>query len=183
MRIKLLKNIFAHLALISYERRCILKPMIEKRIADFAAGCFWGIEEAFRVMPGVLATEVGYEGGTVPNATYEQVCGGQTGHAETVRVTYDAQKLSYEDLLRKFFEIHDPTTKDRQGPDIGSQYRSAIFYHTPDQRQAAEILKENLENSGKYSSLIVTDILPAREFYKAEEYHQKYVMKTGKNTC
>ena len=157
--------------------------MIEKRIADFAAGCFWGVEEAFRTMPGVMATEVGYEGGTVPDPTYETVCSGTTGHAETVRVTYDAQKISYEDLLAKFWEVHDPTTKDRQGPDIGSQYRSAIFYHTPDQRAAAERSAEALERSGKYNNPIATDILPARDFWRAEEYHQKYVMKTGRNVC
>ena len=157
--------------------------MVEKRIADFAAGCFWGVEEAFRTMPGVLATEVGYEGGSTPGPTYEEVCTGTTGHAETVRVTYDAQKVSYEDLLRKFWELHDPTTPNRQGPDVGSQYRSAIFYHTPDQRAAAERAKEDLERSVAYKAPIVTEIVPARDFWRAEEDHQQYVMKGGKNVC
>jgi peptide-methionine (S)-S-oxide reductase len=157
--------------------------MIDKRIADFAAGCFWGVEEAFRTLPGVLATEVGYEGGTTPNATYEEVCSGKTGHAETTRVTYDAQKISYEELLKKFWAIHDPTTPDRQGPDIGTQYRSVIFYHTPEQQTAAELAKEALGLSKKYPQPIVTAIEPAREFSRAEEYHQKYVLKTGRNVC
>lgn len=138
--------------------------------ATFAAGCFWGVEAAFRRLPGVTDVVVGYTGGTVENPTYEMVCTGKTGHAEAVRVTYDPSKVSYEELLSFFFSIHDPTTKNRQGPDVGSQYRSAIFYHTPEQEKAARAFIK-----GK----IVTEVVPAGPFYKAEEYHQRYHQKHG----
>ncbi len=138
--------------------------------ATFAAGCFWGVEAAFRTRPGVLDVVVGYTGGSTENPTYEEVCTGDTGHAEAVRVEYDPQKVTYEQLLDFFFTIHDPTTRNRQGPDIGSQYRSAIFYHTPEQEREARALIK-----GK----IVTEIAPAGPFYKAEEYHQRYHEKHG----
>ncbi len=138
--------------------------------ATFAAGCFWGVEAAFRTLPGVLDVVVGYTGGSTENPTYEEVCTDRTGHAEAVRVEYDPQKITYERLLEFFFTIHDPTTRNRQGPDIGSQYRSAIFYHTPEQEKAARALIK-----GK----IVTEVVPAGPFYKAEEYHQRYHEKHG----
>ena len=147
--------------------------------ATFAAGCFWGIEAAFRSVKGVTATAVGYMGGSFENPTYPDVCTGKTGHAETVQVEYDPAQVSYEELLSVFWESHDPTTLNRQGPDIGTQYRSAIFYHTPEQKQAAVASKERLQNSGRYKSPIVTEITPALTFYRAEEYHQQYLEKRG----
>jgi len=146
--------------------------------ATFAAGCFWGVQEVFDALNGVLKTEVGYMGGTKPEPTYEQVCGGGTGHAEAVQITYDPSQISYEQLLKTFWENHNPTTPDRQGPDIGSQYRSVIFYHTEAQRKAAEKSKEELANSGQWKDPIVTHIVPADTFWRAEEYHQKYFEKT-----
>ncbi len=152
--------------------------------ADFAAGCFWGSEATFRQVPGVLATEVGFEGGTTANPTYEDVCTDKTGHAETVRVTFDPQKVSYHDLVNIFFEHHDPTTVDRQGPDFGTQYRSVIFYHSPEQQKIAEDEKRKRDKSGDYVGPIVTEILPARNFFRAEDYHQQYFEKQGVNyTC
>jgi len=148
--------------------------------ATFAAGCFWGVEEAFRTLPGVLATTVGYSGGSTPNATYEQVCSGRTGHAESVLVEYDPAQVSYEQLLDVFWNEHDPTTLNRQGPDVGTQYRSAIFFHDPEQQRAALASKERLEQSGRFRRPIVTEILPAAPFYPAEEYHQKYFLKSGR---
>ncbi|MCL4310551.1 MAG: peptide-methionine (S)-S-oxide reductase MsrA [Actinomycetota bacterium] len=150
--------------------------------AMFGAGCFWGVEEAFRAVPGVINTTVGYAGGMIENPGYEEVCSGETGHAETVLVEYDPDRISYEDLLAKFWEIHDPTTRDRQGPDIGSQYRSIIFYFTPEQEQAAQKSMQELEESGKYRvgnyrRPVVTEILAAGPFYPAEEYHQRYLEK------
>lgn len=147
--------------------------------ATFGAGCFWCIEPAFQKINGVLSTSVGYAGGSFENPTYEDVCTGQTGHAEVVQVEYDASKTSYDELLNVFWNNHDPTTLNRQGPDIGEQYRSAIFFHTPEQESTARASKEKLQNSGKYGKKIVTEIVPASQFYKAEEYHQKYYAKCG----
>ncbi len=147
--------------------------------ATFGAGCFWCIEPAFQKLNGVLSTTVGYAGGSFENPTYEDVCSGQTGHAEVVQVEYDASKISYDELLNVFWSNHDPTTLNRQGPDIGEQYRSVIFFHTPEQESVAKTSKEKLQNSGKYGKKIVTEIVPASQFYKAEEYHQKYYAKCG----
>lgn len=154
---------------------------IEK--ATFGAGCFWGVEAAFRQVAGVTATAVGYEGGTLPNPTYGDVCSHTTGHAEVVEVSYDPARVSYDDLLAVFWESHDPTQLNRQGPDVGDQYRSVIFYHTPEQQAAAEASKEQQERTGKYRRPIVTEIVPAATFYRAEEYHQQYLEKRGLATC
>ncbi len=151
--------------------------------ATFAAGCFWGVEAAFRQVEGVVTTRVGYSGGTLPNPTYKDVCSGTTGHAEAVEVEHDPSKVSYEELLNVFWENHDPTSLNRQGPDIGTQYRSAIFFHTPEQEAAAKASKEKLERSGKYRSRIVTEITPGSAFYPAEEYHQQYLEKRGLAHC
>jgi len=151
--------------------------------AVFAAGCFWGVEAAFRQIKGVVSTTVGYTGGTVPNPTYEDVCSHRTGHAEAVQVEYDPAKVSYDDLLRVFWANHDPTTANRQGPDVGSQYRSAIFYHTPEQEAAARASKDALEKSGAFKRPIVTQIVPTSEFYRAEDYHQQYLEKRGLSSC
>jgi len=151
--------------------------------ASFAAGCFWGVEAAFRQVEGVLDTAVGYSGGRLENPSYEDVCSGRTGHAETVQVEYDSSRVSYEQLLDVFWENHDPTTLNRQGPDVGEQYRSAIFFHTPEQQAAATVSKAKLENSGKYKRPIVTQIQPASKFYRAEEYHQRYLEKHGLAHC
>lgn len=151
--------------------------------ATFGAGCFWGVEAAFRQIPGVVETAVGYEGGHTRNPTYEDVCGHGTGHAEVVEVTYDPDKIAYTDLLQVFWENHDPTQFNRQGPDIGDQYRSAIFYHTPEQQAAAEQSKELLDRSGLFSEPIVTEIVPAQTFYRAEDYHQQYLEKRGRTSC
>ena len=151
--------------------------------ATFGAGCFWGVEAAFRQVKGVSSTAVGYSGGTLKSPTYQDVCSGTTGHAEVVRVEYDPSKVSYEELLKAFWENHDPTTLNRQGPDVGEQYRSAIFFHTPEQKAGAIASKERLERSGRYKRPIVTEITPASEFYRAEEYHQRYLEKRGLATC
>jgi peptide-methionine (S)-S-oxide reductase len=151
--------------------------------ANFAAGCFWGVEAAFRQIKGVLSTAVGYEGGSVTNPTYQDVCSGITGHAETVQVEYDPLQVSYDDLLNVFWENHDPTTLNRQGPDVGEQYRSAIFYHTPEQMAAALASKQRLEKSRRFRKPIVTQIVPAAKFYRAEEYHQQYLEKRGLAHC
>ena len=145
--------------------------------ATFAAGCFWGVEATFRRVPGVLDARVGYTGGRVERPTYEQVCSGTTGHAEAIRVEYDPSKVSYEQLLDVFWDCHDPTTLNRQGPDIGTQYRSAIFFHTPEQEAAAIASKEKLQASGRYREPVVTEITPASTFWEAEEYHQRYLEK------
>lgn len=147
--------------------------------ATFAAGCFWGVEEAFRSFKGVVSTTVGYSGGTTDHPVYEEVSTGRTGHAESVEVTFDPAVVTYEELLDLFWEVHDPTTPNRQGPDIGSQYRSVIFYHNDQQKEAAEASKEWLERSKKYRRTIVTEIVPASPFYPAEEYHQGYLRKRG----
>jgi len=151
--------------------------------ASFAAGCFWGVETAFRQIEGVLETAVGYLGGRTENPTYESVCSGRSGHAETVEVEYDPAKVSYERLLDVFWENHDPTTLNRQGPDVGEQYRSAIFFRTPEQEAAAIASKETREKSGRYKRPIVTEITPASTFYRAEEYHQRYLEKHGLAHC
>lgn len=151
--------------------------------ASFAAGCFWGVEAAFRQVEGVLETAVGYSGGRTENPTYESVCAGRTGHAETVELEYDPAKVSYEQLLDVFWENHDPTTLNRQGPDVGDQYRSAIFFGTPEQEAAAIASKESREKSGRYKRPIVTEITSASTFYRAEEYHQRYLEKHGMAHC
>lgn len=151
--------------------------------ATFGAGCFWVVEDAFRKVPGVVDASVGYMGGAVANPTYEQVCSHTTGHAEVVQVKYDSNMVSYKELLLVFWNIHDPTTLNRQGADVGSQYRSVIFYHTDDQKQQAEKLKLHFEQSKRYSRQIVTAIEPADIFYRAEEYHQRYFEKQGGGSC
>jgi len=148
-------------------------------LATFGAGCFWGVEAAFRHLPGVIDAFSGYSGGQAENPTYAQVCTGRTGHAETVQVTYDPQVVSYTTLLDLFWRMRDPTTLNRQGPDVGTQYRSAIFYHTPDQAQEARASKAALERSGQFAKPIVTQIEAASAFYPAEEYHQRYNEKHG----
>jgi len=151
--------------------------------ATFGAGCFWHVEEAFRHLKGVTSTTVGYMGGTLKNPTYEDVCTDKTGHAEVVEITYDPEKISYEDLLNVFWDIHDPTTKNRQGPDVGTQYRSVIFHHTVEQKTVAETSKKNLEQSKKYKKKIMTEITKSTTFYPAEEYHQQYLAKHGLAAC
>jgi len=151
--------------------------------ATFAAGCFWHVQYEFDQVPGIVSTTVGYTGGTTKNPTYKQVCTHKTGHAEAVEIIYDPNKVGYGKLLDVFFKMHNPTTMNRQGPDIGSQYRSAIFYHAPDQQKAALAAIEKLSESGKFSGPIVTEVTPAGPFYKAEEYHQKYVEKHGVDAC
>ena len=151
--------------------------------ATFAAGCFWGVEATFRQIKGVKATTVGYMGGSLDHPTYKDVCSDQTGHAEAVQVEYDPAVVSYERLLQVFWANHDPTTVNRQGPDVGTQYRSAVFYHTPEQKAAAEAAKQALAASGKYSREIVTQIVPAATFWKAEDYHQQYLEKHGMANC
>ena len=153
------------------------------KIATFGAGCFWGVEAAYRQIAGVLSTRVGYLGGTMDNPTYRDVCSGRTGHAEVVEVKYDASRLTYDDLLTVFWENHDPTTLNRQGPDVGEQYRSAIFYHDDEQKAAAEASKEERDRTGKYRRPIVTEITPASAFYEAEDYHQQYLEKRGLASC
>ena len=151
--------------------------------ATFGAGCFWGVEATFRQVPGVIDAAVGYAGGDLPNPTYRDVCTDMTGHAEVVQVDYDPDKVSYEELLRVFWENHDPTTLNRQGPDVGTQYRSVIFYHTPEQEAAARASKENLEKSHRFRRPVVTRIEPAPQFYRGEEYHQRYLEKRGLAHC
>ncbi|MEW6237847.1 MAG: peptide-methionine (S)-S-oxide reductase MsrA [Candidatus Omnitrophota bacterium] len=147
--------------------------------AAFAAGCFWGVEATFRKVKGVAETAAGYMGGTTKNPTYRDVCTDRTGHAEAVYVEYDPAQVSYEELLKVFWANHNPTTLNRQGPDIGTQYRSAIFYYNDKQKQEAIVSKERLQNSHRYKRKIVTEIVPAQTFYRAEEYHQRYYEKHG----
>jgi peptide-methionine (S)-S-oxide reductase len=151
--------------------------------ATFAAGCFWGVEATFRQLPGVISTRVGYIGGNTPNPTYKDVCTDTTGHAEAVEVEYDPAKISYDQLLNVFWENHDPTQLNRQGPDWGKQYRSAIFFHSPEQEREAKASKEKLEKSHRFSKSIVTQIVPATAFFQAEDYHQQYLEKKGLATC
>jgi peptide-methionine (S)-S-oxide reductase len=149
------------------------------KLAVFGAGCFWGVESAFRSVEGVVDVAVGYAGGTVPKPNYRTVCGGKTGHAEVVQVEYDPARVSFEQLLNVFWQIHDPTTLNRQGPDVGTQYRSIIFYSDEHERKAAEESKRRLDESGQLSRPVVTQIAPAAEFYRAEEYHQRYYERMG----
>ncbi len=151
--------------------------------ATFAAGCFWGVEAEFRNVPGVISTKVGYTGGKLVNPTYKDVCSGRTGHAEAVEVTYDPAKVSYDRLLQVFWENHDPTTLNRQGPDIGTQYRSAVYFHDAAQEASAKASKANLGTAGKFRRPIVTEIVPASEFFDAEDYHQQYLEKRGLAHC
>ncbi len=152
--------------------------------ATFAAGCFWGVEAAFSHIHGVVATRVGYTGGSVPEPTYEQVCSGTTGHAEAVEVLFDPKVVSFDRLLDIFWNVHDPTQLNRQGPDIGTNYRSAIFFHSPEQKAAAEASRDRLQGSGRYGTrTIVTEIAPAVAFWAAEEYHQQYYEKCGRGYC
>jgi len=151
--------------------------------ATFGAGCFWGVEAAFRQIKGVVSTSVGYSGGALKNPTYRDVCSDRTGHAEVVEVVYDPERVDYDRLLQVFWENHNPTTLNRQGPDIGTQYRSAIFFHSPEQEATARASKAALEKSGRYSRPIVTEITPAQEYYPAEDYHQQYLEKRGLSTC
>jgi peptide-methionine (S)-S-oxide reductase len=147
---------------------------MEPQIAIFAAGCFWGVESNFRKVEGVISTRVGYTGGSFSNPTYKQVCTLNTGHAEAIEITFDSSKVTYDELLEVFWSIHDPTTLNRQGPDIGTQYRSAIFYINPEQKEKALKSKERQEASKRFRRPIVTQIVPAFDFWKAEEYHQQY---------
>ncbi len=151
--------------------------------AMFGAGCFWGVEAAFRQMKGVIDTAVGYAGGALPNPTYKEVCSDRTGHAEVVEVEYDPAQVPYDALLNLFWENHDPTQMNRQGPDVGSQYRSAIFFYTPEQEATARQSKEALQSSGRYRRPVVTEITPALPFYRAEDYHQRYLEKRGLTHC
>jgi peptide-methionine (S)-S-oxide reductase len=151
--------------------------------AMFGAGCFWGVEEAFRKVPGVRDAPVGYSGGSLENPTYKDVCNGTTGHAEVVEVDYDPAAVTYDALLDVFWENHNPTQLNRQGPDVGTQYRSAIFFYDPAQQAAARASKERLEKSGRFPRPIVTEISPAKPFWRAEEYHQRYFEKRGGGSC
>jgi len=151
--------------------------------ATFAAGCFWGVEAKFRDIEGVLDTQVGYTGGKTDDPTYHDVCTDRTGHAEAVQVTFDPEVVSYDELLKAFWELHDPTQLNRQGPDYGSQYRSVIFFHGPEQEARAKASKKMLEESGRYKKPVTTEIVEAAEFYRAEEYHQQYLEKRGINRC
>lgn len=151
--------------------------------ATFAAGCFWGVEEAFAYIPGVISTTVGYTGGTTKNPTYKEVCTGKTGHAEAVDVEFDPERISYLELLSVFFQSHNPTTPNRQGPDFGTQYRSAIFYHDANQENDARAAISTLDREKVFPRPIVTQVAPAGEFYRAEEYHQKYLEKQGLGSC
>jgi peptide-methionine (S)-S-oxide reductase len=151
--------------------------------ATFAAGCFWGVEATFRQVKGVVSTRVGYTGGTLKNPTYKDVCTDRTGHAEAVEVVFDPSKISYDELLDVFWRSHDPTTLNKQGPDFGRQYRSAVFFQSPEQEAAAKVSKASLGGSGKYRRPIVTEITAADEFYPAEEYHQRYLEKRGQAHC
>lgn len=154
-----------------------------QQTATFAAGCFWGVEAAFRQVPGVISTAVGYTGGHLANPTYKDVCAGKTGHAEAVELVFDPDKVSFEQLLRVFWSIHDATQVNRQGPDVGAQYRSAIFYHDEAQKAAAVASRDALQASGKLRRKIATEITPASTFYRAEDYHQQYLEKRGMASC
>jgi peptide-methionine (S)-S-oxide reductase len=151
--------------------------------ATFGAGCFWGVESAFRELKGVTDAAVGYMGGTLANPTYQDVCTDRTGHAEVVQLDYDPQQISYEQLLRAFFDLHDPTTLNRQGPDYGKQYRSVIFFHDAEQEREAQKIKDELDLSGRFPRKIVTQIAPASDFWRGEEYHQRYFEKHGIAAC
>ena len=152
-------------------------------LATFGAGCFWGVELAFQKTKGVTSTSVGYTGGTTKNPTYEDVCTGRTGHAEVVRMEFDPNIISFDELLEVLWTCHDPTTLNRQGPDIGTQYRSAIFFHSPEQEVSAKASRDKADQSGRFNAPIVTEITPASEYYIAEDYHQKYLEKRGMGSC
>jgi peptide methionine sulfoxide reductase msrA/msrB len=166
---------FALLALPLSARAADSAPKTETAI--LSGGCFWGMEEVFRKVPGVVSTEVGYTGGTKANPSYENVSSGETGHAESIRIQFDPGKMSYEDLLKTFFRMHDPTTLNRQGNDVGTQYRSEIFYMTDQQKKTAERVIDRVNKSGKWGKPVVTQVAPAQKFYPAEAYHQKYLVK------
>lgn len=159
------------------------KEKAELQKATFGAGCFWGVEAAFRELKGVVSTTVGYMGGDLDNPSYQEVCTGNTGHTEVVEVSFNPDEVSYHDLLYLFWTIHDPTTLNRQGPDVGVQYRSVIFYHDQEQKELAEKLRDKLKESNIYLRDVVTAIEPAQTFWKAEEYHQQYFEKTGRRSC
>jgi peptide-methionine (S)-S-oxide reductase len=161
----------------------LMEPAGNLEKATFAAGCFWGVEAVFRRVEGVIETAVGYTGGTKPEPTYEEVCSGTTGHAESVELLFDPARVTYDRLLDIFWENHDPTQVNGQGPDTGSSYRSVIFYHTEEQRKKAEASKARLQASGKYSRPVVTEIVPAGTFWRAEEYHQQFYEKSGRGYC
>jgi peptide-methionine (S)-S-oxide reductase len=165
-----------------YENRSILVLMRTEK-ATFGAGCFWGVEETFRNLKGVVSTAAGYAGGTKENPTYEDVCTDKTGHAEAVEVEFDPSQVTYDELLDVFWSNHNPTTLNRQGPDVGTQYRSVIFYHSPEQKSAAEASKKKIDASGRFGRPVVTQIEPAPAFWRAEEYHQRYLQKRGKSHC
>lgn len=152
-------------------------------LATFGAGCFWGVEATFREIPGVVDAAVGYLGGHKENPNYQDVCTDATGHAEVVQIKFDPAKVTYDQLLDVFWKVHNPTTLNRQGPDVGTQYRSAIFFHSPEQERAAKASKEKLQQSGRYSKPVVTEITPASTFWRAEEYHQRYLEKQGRTSC
>jgi peptide-methionine (S)-S-oxide reductase len=151
--------------------------------ATFAAGCFWGVEARFQQLPGVIATAVGYEGGLLASPTYQQVCTDRTGHAEAVEIDFDPSKISYQQLLDEFFALHDPTQLNRQGPDWGSQYRSVVFYHSPEQEKAAKETIARFAAEKRFSKPVVTQVVPAETFWRAEDYHQKYLEKRGAVSC
>jgi peptide-methionine (S)-S-oxide reductase len=157
--------------------------MAETQKATFAAGCFWGVESAFRTVDGVLDTQVGYIGGETDKPTYRQVCTGRTGHAEGLEITFDPAVITYKELVELFWRVHNPTQVNRQGPDIGTQYRSAIFFHSPEQKKIAEVSKAALAASGTYKKPVATEIVPAATFWRAEEYHQRYFEKSGRPAC
>jgi peptide-methionine (S)-S-oxide reductase len=157
--------------------------MADSQKATFAAGCFWGVESAFRTVDGVVDTQVGYIGGTRENPTYREVCSGRTGHAEALEITFDPDVITYKQLVELFWRVHDPTQVNRQGPDRGTQYRSAIFVHSPEQKEIAKQSKADLESSKKWSKPIATEIVPATTFWRAEEYHQRYFEKNGSPVC
>jgi peptide-methionine (S)-S-oxide reductase len=177
VRARLSRIVFLSILAASWSAVAAEKSPGHLEKATFAAGCFWHVEATFRKVPGVVSVTSGYTGGTTENPSYEQVCSDRTGHAEAVEIEYDPARVSYDTLLDVFWAEHDPTTPNRQGWDVGSQYRSAIFYHTPEQRAAAIASKNRLEKSGRYARPIVTQIVPAATFYKAEEYHQRYYEK------
>ena len=161
----------------------IAKDAVKVEIAIFAAGCFWGVEDKFRGTKGVISAVSGYSGGHTENPTYEEVCSGKTGHAESVKIIFDTYMISYKELLEIFWNLHDPTQVNRQGPDVGSQYRSIIFYNSNEQKDIADQSRKELEKSEKFDKPIATEIIPASEFYEAEEYHQRYLEKHGMATC
>jgi peptide-methionine (S)-S-oxide reductase len=166
----------------SYHNHSILLLMGTEK-AIFGAGCFWGVEETFRNLKGVLSTAVGYAGGMKENPAYEDVCTDKTGHAEVVEVEFDPSQTTYDELLDVFWSNHNPTTLNRQGPDVGTQYRSVIFYHSPEQKLAAETSRKKIDMSGRFRRPVVTQIEPAPKFWRAEEYHQRYLQKRGQSHC